>query len=114
MSSTKLTAYQKDYLKILREQQKGENFAVVQTADKLVTVAVWAKPGHNCAQVAVSIASPEEQKARRKVGEYVARYNLAQGKSIPFRMDSAGEDNAVSMARMFVSCNFGENDLVIL
>ncbi len=111
-SNTKLTSYQKTRLGVLRTLQNSPNFAVVQTKDKTITVAVQYTPGHNCAKIAVSIASPDEQKARRKVGEYLARIALNEGAYIPH---SGGHlVDAEEGAREFIKLNFGEFDVVIL
>lgn len=114
-SNTKLTHEQKALLHALRKRQYGQNFAVLQTQDKTTTVAVKYTPGHNCAQIAVSIASPDEQKARRKVGEYLARTALHHRGCIPY---SVGENwvfaNAEYVAKVFIEVNFGEFDPVTL
>lgn len=109
-SNTKLTYEQKALLRVLRERQNGPNFAVLQTQDKTVTVAVQYTPGHNCAQIAVSIASPDEKKARRKVGEYLARIALNEGAYIPYLVGDdrwVGKD-AEYVAREFIEVCFGE------
>lgn len=111
-SNTKLAREHKAILQNLREVQKGPNFAVMQTTDKTITVAVRYTPGHNCAQIAVSIASPDEQKARRKVGEYLARTALNEGAYIPHFFDHLV--SAEEVAREFIKVNFGEFTPVIL
>lgn len=111
-SNTKLAPEHKAILRNLREAQKGPNFAVLQTQDKTITVAVQYTPGHNCAQIAVSIASPDEQKARRKVGEYLARIALNEGAYIPYLVGDSYD--AEEVAREFMEVCFGEYSPVTL
>lgn len=115
-SNTKLTQDQKELLQDLRNVQNCDAFAVLQTQDKTITVAVEYTPGHNCAKIAVSVASPDEKKARRKVGEFIARESLHYGISIPYPVGEdrwAGKD-AEYIAREFIEVNFGEFSPVTL
>ncbi len=88
MYNTKLTDAQK-------QKRKGLKVAFLEAGGKLFnfegfTVAI--KPaffGANMAQIAVSMASPDESKLRRKVGEYHALSKLEQGEFIQFPLVSS-------------------------
>lgn len=69
---TKLSDEDKAFLKELRADQAGE-LHVFQYPEKRITVGVRYIPGHNTARVFVALASPEETKFRKKVGEYIVR-----------------------------------------
>lgn len=71
-NQTKLTENQKAQLREFREIQ-GSEFSVFHFPARGVTVGVRYIDGHNTARVFVSLASPEETKFRKKVGEYNVR-----------------------------------------
>lgn len=72
---TKLTKEQKTWLKEVRENHP-DTFKVFHSPADRVTIGVKYTPGHNAARVYVSIASPDETKFRKKVGEYNVREAL--------------------------------------
>jgi hypothetical protein len=76
-SNTKLSPEQKDLLRAMRKSQadlpRGE-FKVFHYPDNRVTIGVKYSEGDNAARVFVSLASPDETKFRKKVGEYNVRY----------------------------------------
>ena len=74
-SNTKLTAYEKVMLKSYKKSMpKNMAFA---THGRL-TVLVQIMP--NCVRVATAVASPDEKKIRRKVGEFHAANRFANDK----------------------------------
>ena len=88
---TKLSHETKEYVKQLRERQKGE-LHVFHFQEERVTVGVRYTPGHNAARVFVSLAGPSENKFRPKVGEYRVRMAFLEWKQgagfngIPYSM----------------------------
>lgn len=70
---TKLSSIEKAHLRDMRSLQEGSGFQVFHFPERRITVGVRYIPGHNCARVFTSIASPEETKYRKKVGEYRVR-----------------------------------------
>lgn len=76
-SNSKLTSKQKNYRKGLIKYFRDtfHDFEIAQYEG--VTVAKFSEfPGARMARVAFSFASPDEQKIRRKVGEYHALMRL--------------------------------------
>lgn len=71
-NQTKLTSEDREMLKYFRETQ-GEDFNVFHFPERRVTVGVRYIAGHNAARVFVSLASPDETKFRKKVGEFNVR-----------------------------------------
>jgi hypothetical protein len=75
-SNTKLSKDQKEFLRAMRENQadlsRGE-FKVFHYPERRVTIGVKYSEGDNAARVFVSLASPDETKFRKKVGEYNVR-----------------------------------------
>lgn len=78
-SNTKLNAHEKVLLKDFRENQanlpRGQ-FEVFHYPENRVTVGVKYAEGDNAARIFVSLASPDETKFRKKVGEYNVRYGF--------------------------------------
>lgn len=77
---TKLSAWEKSHLKELRGDQ-GDELQVFHYPERRISVGVRYIPGHNAARVFVSLASPDELKFRRKVGEFHVRKALLEWKS---------------------------------
>lgn len=71
-TQTKLNTFEKLELRDMRDMQ-DRSFKVFHFPERRITVGVRYIPGHNCARVFTSIASPEENKYRKKVGEYRVR-----------------------------------------
>jgi hypothetical protein len=77
MLNFKLSLVEKNFCKTYLEMLHTQGGAIVTSEDGRVTVAF--KPefkGSRMLRVGVSIASPDEQKIRHKVGEYHALSNL--------------------------------------
>lgn len=77
-NQTKLSKWHHDDLKQMRKDQENPSFAVFHFPEKRVTVGVKYTPGHNAARTFVSLASPEENKFRKKVGEYHVRHAYSE------------------------------------
>lgn len=77
MSNSKLTSTQKDVRKAYLEMIHAQGGAIATSEDGRVTVAFEPEfKGSRMLRVGVSVASPDEQKIRAKVGEYHALANL--------------------------------------
>ena len=100
-NQTKLTPGDREMLKHFRENQ-GEDFNVFHFPERRVTVGVRYIKGHNAARVFVSLASPDETKFRKKVGEFNVRsdFNVWENygyiTGIPHAL--TGWDNPASIA----------------
>ncbi len=82
-SNTKLTKEQKEIRKAHKAALIEAKGAIVTSPDGTVTVAFMPEfEGSRMLSIGVSVASPNEQKIRRKVGEYHALDNLMFGCSI--------------------------------
>lgn len=79
MSNTKLTKIENTE----RKEMKAEFLADGGYLFSHGRVTLAAMPMGNTFRVAVSIASPDEQKIRRKVGEYHAMLAFDCGETIP-------------------------------
>lgn len=77
---TKLSTWDKSRLKGLRADQ-GDELQVFHYPERRISVGVRYIPGHNAARVFVSLASPDETKFRRKVGEFHVREALLAWKN---------------------------------
>lgn len=74
-NQTKLTADERELLKQLRNEQSHRlDFDIFHFPERRVTIGMKYTPGHNAARVFVSLASPEETKYRKKVGEFHVRW----------------------------------------
>ena len=80
MSNSKLNAQQKQFRKDFIAQNPGVQF--FSFPDSGVTVAIQ-ETGINMVEFSVSIASPNERKFRRKVGEFVAAERMDNGITLP-------------------------------
>jgi hypothetical protein len=88
MSNSKLQAYQKAERKALKIVAKLDGVAVFHFPDMGVSVAMQAT-GVGNALFSVSVASPTEQKFRRKVGEFYALERFYGGQVLPARLNKA-------------------------
>lgn len=88
MSNTKLTPTEKACLREYKETMP-KNMAFATLGRLTVLVAVQS----NCLHLATSLASPDEQKVRRKVGEWYAmdRYISGQYAVLPMSDYNMGE-----------------------
>ena len=112
MSNTKLNEFQKEQLAALRADVADSEgrAAVYFSADTGVTVAMQLPAdymGENkqarCAYVSISVASGDEKKFRRKVGEFLALSALENGESFLVRVPydnwaEFAEDMALTLA----------------
>jgi hypothetical protein len=90
MSNTKLNSEQKSMRKTLR---KSFGPQCVMLAVGRVTMFLQPEfAGSNMGLLSISIASPNETKIRRKVGEYMALERAANGKYVKVPMAASLED----------------------
>lgn len=83
ISNSKLTKEQKETRKVHKAALVTQGGAIVTSSDGSVTLAFVPEfHGSRMLAVGVSVASPNEQKIRRKVGEYHALDNLMFGNTI--------------------------------
>ena len=75
-SNTKLSGFQKDALKALRDNQKNVKIVV----NWQTTIAYREFP--NTVEFSLSVSSPDEKKFRAKVGEYMARNRMSGGETV--------------------------------
>lgn len=75
MSNTKLSAAQKDDLKALKKYFKGE------LANNGETTVAYMPLG-TTVEFSLAVMSPDEEKFRRKVGEYHALQRFASGETV--------------------------------
>lgn len=80
-SNTKLDAYSKAVLKQFKRENPNATFAA--SPDGRVTVLVLPHPTLSMGQFSVAIASENEKKIRRKVGEFEALRRYLDGMSQP-------------------------------
>lgn len=80
-SNTKLDAYSKAVLKQFKRENPNATFAA--SPDGRVTVLVLPHPTLSMGQFSVAIASENEKKIRRKVGEFQALTRYWDGMSQP-------------------------------
>lgn len=89
MANSKLTreqkGYRKEYISCLKE------CAGVIVQNGYVT-CVLRRTGERMGEFSVAIASPDEQKFRRKVGEYMALYRWMHGCYQPVPLKEKGQD----------------------
>jgi len=83
MSNSKLSSIEKSERKEFLGLLHSRGGAIVTSEDGRVTVAFEPEfKGSRMLRVGVSVASPDEQKIRRKVGEYHALDNLFSGATV--------------------------------
>lgn len=96
-SNTKLDAYSKSVLKQFKRENPNAAFAA--SPDGRVTVLVVPHSTLSIGQFSVAIASENEQKIRRKVGEFEALRRYLDGMSQPVNTQhSPAEDIATNLA----------------
>jgi hypothetical protein len=79
MANTKLDSFDKQYLKDLREIQQA--YKVENNGE---TTVVY-RDCSNTVEFSLSVASPDEQKFRRKVGEFYARIRMNAGETVKMK-----------------------------
>lgn len=89
MANSKLTREQKEYRKEFISRLKKCAGVVVQYGN---VTCVLLRTGECMGDFSVAIASPDEQKIRRKVGEYMALYRWVQGAYQPVPLKEKGHD----------------------
>lgn len=83
MSNTKLDTSQKESRKEMKACVRANDGQIFSFPHHGVTVAIEpAFPGSRMVNVSVSFMSPNEQKFRRKVGEYYALYRMRSGEYV--------------------------------
>jgi len=82
-ANTKLTKEQKRHLKELREMFANHDTGLA-TRDGVTIFVVRPFRNSNTFKVSTAVASPNEKKNRRKVGEYLTLLSMCGGVAIPF------------------------------
>ena len=76
-SNSKLDCEQKEILREMKSEFSDKHGQIFSFHENGVTIAIMqAFAGANTIKVATSVASPDEKKFRRKVGEYHALANM--------------------------------------
>lgn len=104
LSNSKLDKIQKSDLKTLRDMFMHDGGELFSFPERGVTIAVMpALRGAECntSRVATAVCSPNEQKFRRKVGEYVALKNMYDSKYIAVPVVVFAHDFANEFANLF-------------
>lgn len=95
MSNSKLTAEQKADRKAYKRNLLPQGVQLFSFPDVGVTVAMRAT-GERMGEFSASIASPDEKKFRRKVGEFHALRRFWDGQVCPVRLPSGRDSMEVT------------------
>ena len=83
VSNSKLDQYENDQRKIIKAEFKKDGGHVVNDG---VTTIAYLQVSANLVEFATSICSPDEQKFRRKVGEFYALERFEVGYTVKMRL----------------------------
>lgn len=83
VSNSKLDQYENDQRKIVKAEFKQDGGRVVN--DGITTIA-YLQVSANLVEFSTSICSPDEQKFRRKVGEFYALQRFEEGNTVKMRV----------------------------
>jgi len=90
VSNSRLNAFQKSNRKAMKDGILENGGIIHSSVDTGVTLVILSDfPGSRMGRMAVSVQSPDEQKFRRKVGEFYALQRFEFGEHIPVPMDDA-------------------------
>jgi len=85
MTATKLSDFQKANRKAMMEHRKANGWEVHSFPEHRATVAI-RRTGSAMGKFTLSIASPDEPKFKRKVGEFHALQRIDDGAVLPVAM----------------------------
>lgn len=100
MSNSKLTRAQKDFRKFYMAKLVSAG-GTIATVGRFTVAIVPEFPGSNMARMSVAFASEDEQKIRRKVGEYHALYRWKDNQSVPVPVNFEARDMADFMEESY-------------
>ena len=83
MANSKISKSDKQWLKLAKAENPGVEFHT----NEETTVAFRDNPNCNTVEFALSVASPDEQKFRRKVGEFYAMERMVNGSTVKMKRE---------------------------